>query len=96
MVNTQWKRPEFDPLGGEQKISELRPGDVSIEDEEGNVQTFTCRLYGFFGPRDQKNAYTFLHGTRKGEKNDKTGKRVANARLQQIEDGDATVHEFEF
>lgn len=96
IVDSRWRRPEFDPLDGEERISELRPDDVFIEDEEGNIQTFTCRLYGFFGPPDQRNAYTLLHGTRKGEKNDKAGKRIANARFQQLERGEATVHEFEF
>jgi hypothetical protein len=93
MTDRLWRKPEFDGLKGAGGISELRPRAISIE-RNGKIETETYRIYGVFGP-SYKRTYTFLHGTRKGVKNDRHGKRVARDRLQQLEKGTATVHEFE-
>jgi hypothetical protein len=95
MTSRLWRKPEFDPLKGEEEISELRPCDVSVENN-GMIETATYRIYGFFGPRGHENAYTFLHGTIKTARNDTHGKRIARERLKQLGRGEATVHEFEF
>jgi hypothetical protein len=86
-----WRKPEFDPLRGAGGISELRPDKVSVE-RNGRIETETYRIYGFFRQR----TYIFLHGKRKGVKNDQPGKQTAVRRLQLLEQGNATVHEFEF
>jgi hypothetical protein len=96
MTASRWRRPEFDPLSGAGGISELRPMDVAVENDHGEIQNLTCRLYGFFGPRDAGEAYTFLHGNTKGERNDRGGKSVARRRLKELEAGRASVHEFKF
>lgn len=89
-----WRRPEFDGLVGAGGVSELRPQEVSVE-RNGNIETETYRIYGFF-PQDRKCTYVLLHGKRKGMKNDKHGKRAAKKRLNQLDQGRATVHKFEF
>ena len=94
MTNSRWQKPAFDPLEGGGGISELRPDDVSHE-EDGEIKTVTYRIYGFFGPKERKNSYTFLHGTDKKERNDKAGKQIAKDRLGQLGRGEATVHEFQ-
>jgi hypothetical protein len=95
MTDRLWRRPEFASLKGDGEISELRPKDVPVEINR-EIKVATYRIYGFFGPRDRKRAYTFLHGTPKIERNDATGKRIAKKRLKQLGRGEATVHEFEF
>jgi hypothetical protein len=95
MTSNLWRRPEFDDLEGAGRISELRPNDITVE-INGKLEIATYRIYGFFGPTDHQHAYTFLHGTRKIVRNDLHGKRIANNRLDQLERGEATVHEFEF
>lgn len=92
MQNTKdrlWKKPEFDPLEGEVGISEIRIPD--IRSSKGSV---TYRIYGYFGPN--KREYTFLHGTDKRVRNDRHGKGIAKRRHQQLECGNAAVHEFDF
>jgi len=91
MTDRLWRKPEFDPLVGAGGISELRPGEVSVE-RDGKIETQTYRIYGCHRLR----AYVFLHGNRKGVKNDQPGKQTAIRRLRQLEDGKAGVHEFEF
>jgi len=96
VTDSLWRRPEFDGLRGERDISELRPSDVSVE-IGGTIETFTCRIYGFFGPKNQKNdIYTFLHATKKTVRNDRSGKRIARNRLAQLERGNGTIHRFKF
>lgn len=87
MTDRLWRKPEFDGLAGAGGISELRP--------YGKIESETYRIYGFF-PRDRPHTYIFLHGTRKGMRNDKPGKQIAARRLEQLEQGAATVHQFEF
>jgi hypothetical protein len=94
LTNKLWRRPEFDLLDGAGGISEIRPKEVSVE-KDGEIETETYRIYGFF-PKDRRHTYVFLHGTRKGMKNDGPGKRIARDRLRQLEQGKATVHEFSF
>jgi hypothetical protein len=95
-TKSRWQRPTFDPLVGSCGISELRPRDVRMENEEGKVEEVTYRIYGFFGP--WKHFYTLLHGTRKDVKNDEHGKEIACRRLEQIKrgSGGATYHFFRF
>jgi hypothetical protein len=94
-TNSKWQKPEYDPLDGEGGISELRPRKVSCK-ESGKIRTYTCRIYGFSGPREYKHSYTFLHGNDKGNvRNDVNGKRIAKERLGQIERREATVQEFQ-
>lgn len=93
LTSSLWRRPEFDELDGAGGISELRPPDITLE-VAGELETLTFRIYGYFGPTE--GVYTFLHGARKDVKNDTRGKRVARKRLQQLERGEATTHEFEF
>src|ERR1700683_4134267 len=94
MTGTLWRRPEFDGLVGAGGISELRPQEVSVPRNE-EIETETYRIYGCF-PKDRQHTYLFLHGKRKGVKNDKPGKRTAKRRLKQFERGDASAHKFEF
>ena len=94
-IASQWRKPEFDPLDGEGGISEIRP--TNIRSEEG------CDTYRIYGWRGYPNewSYTFLHGTKKGEKNDREGKDFAKWRLDQIareqfERGRPAAHRFSF
>ena len=82
-----WRRPEYDPLDGEEGISELRPNDVRCL--EG---TITYRIYGSRTDR----VYILLHGNRKGVRNDHEGKRIARERLAQLRGGKAKTHKFDF
>ncbi len=88
-----WRRPEFDPLIGAGGISELRPEDIPFENA-GKLELATYRIYGYFGPGS--GVYTLLHGVRKGARNDRRGKTVARNRLEQLQRGEATTHEFDF
>jgi thiamine kinase-like enzyme len=83
-----WRRPEFDPLDGED-FSEIRPPDI-----RSNEGSKTYRVYGFFGPG--KHEWTMLHGSEKSVKNDRDGKRIARERLAKIQQSRATTHEFNF
>ena len=89
VTRSLWRRPEFDPLIGAGGISEIRVPD--IRHSEGLI---CYRIYGYFGP--QAREYTLLHGTHKDVKNDVDGKATAKKRLDQIADGSAGVHKFNF
>jgi hypothetical protein len=93
-TKSKWEEPEFDPLKGEGGISELRPSPI-LREESGKVRKYTCRIYGFFGPKEYEHSYTFLHGNDKNVRNDIDGKRIAKEHLGQIEHRQATVHEFQ-
>jgi hypothetical protein len=49
-----------------------------------------------FRAKDYEHCYTFLHGTGKGVKNDKVGKKIAKGRLDELLAGSASSHKFEF
>lgn len=83
-----WDRPEFDPLNGEDGISEIR--FETIRDVTGK---FYYRIYGFFAG-DDAESYNFLHVVNKRAKNDRPGKSKARKRLQEVLDETATLHEF--
>jgi len=89
ITRNPWRLPEFDPLIGAGGISEIRVPE--IRNYKGSI---TYRIYGYFGPGQHQ--YTFLHGTDKKVRNDKYGKRIAKERLDQINCGEAKVHEFDF
>lgn len=79
-----WKRPGFDKLDGE--LNEIR------KDIPGGG---TIRIYGYFPP-GKRHCFVFLEGRYKEQRNDKSGKRVAEDRLRQIKNGEGTTHEFDF
>jgi hypothetical protein len=85
-----WRRPDFDPLEGEDGISELRP--KNIRSDSGSV---TYRIYGWKG-YPTGNSYTFLHGTDKEEKNDVEGKDRAKSRARKLFANRAQAHKFNF
>jgi hypothetical protein len=82
----RWKYPHFEHLGA--GLSEIR---IKV-----STLNLTIRIYGSFGPAGQRFAYTLLYGGNKKVKNDKHGKKEAVRRKQILENGKATVHEFEF
>lgn len=88
MQRSEWDRPEFDPLIGEDWISEIR--FEKIIDVTGK---FYYRIYGYFAG-DDAESYNFLHVVNKRAKNDRPGKSKARIRLQEILDETATLHEF--
>jgi hypothetical protein len=92
-TSSLWQRPNYDPLDGEDGISEIRPKEIRVM-VNGKLRTLTPRIYGFFGP--EARTYTFLHATNKKVKNDILGKRIAKQHLEQIRARNATVHEFNF
>lgn len=91
MTNKRWKLPEYDPLRGEGGISEIRASDA--RSGEGILYG---RIYGVRSWRQYQGSYIFLHGTNKEVKNDRDGKAIARERLEQLERGEAKVHEFDF
>jgi hypothetical protein len=93
MTDRLWRRPEFDPLEGDNGISEIRVPDLRLP-KQGKVEKITYRIYGFRGPGE--GVYTFLHATDKDVKNDKLGKAIARERLAQLRRGDATIRKFDF
>ena len=81
-----WKKPQFDPLKGEE-VSEVR----------FETATHFFRIYGYYGPnRLGRQVYTLLIGHDKQTRNDKAGKREAAKRRRAIERGEGSVHQFEF
>jgi hypothetical protein len=84
LTSTAWGRPFFDPLDGEGGISEIIV--PSIRDDLGIAY---YRLYGWFGP--EKHVYTILHGRNKKAKNDKEGKAIARANLEELRNNRATA-----
>lgn len=90
-IHRQWGRPHFDPLKGEGGISEIIIPDIRTE-----KGTTYYRIYGFFGPKEYKHSYTFLHAVDKKARNDKHGKSIARDRFHNLERREATVHELNF
>lgn len=88
-----WPKESFDPLVGAGGISEVKFAEFR-DLRNGEIQRITLRIYGFFGPRDRKCSYTFLHGTDKKVRNDRQGKSIGKRRLDELLRGEATVHEF--
>jgi hypothetical protein len=88
-----WPERIYDPLKGEGGISEIKVENLTRE-REGKVEEITYRIYGFFGPKHLEHSYTFLHGTEKSVKNDRTGKAIAKGRFDEIERGTAGVQKF--
>ena len=81
-----WKKPQFDPLKGEE-VSEVR----------FETATHFFRVYGYYGPNSRgRQVYTLLLGHDKKSRNDKAGKREATKRKRSLDRGDAQTHEFEF
>jgi len=80
-----WKKPQFDPLTGED-VTEVR----------FETATHFYRIYGYYGPKGQRQSFTFLLGNDKKIRNDTKGKREASKRRGYIERGEAKVHRFEF
>jgi hypothetical protein len=88
MPNHLWVGPRFKSIGD--SISEVR-FKVNVLHQQG-----TYRIYGAFWPVGQRYSYTFLLGKDKKVKNDRRGKREAIKRLRLLEQGRASVHDFEF
>lgn len=82
----QWEYPKFKHLG--KGLSEIRAAVSALHS--------WIRVYGTFGPKGQRFAYTFLFGTVKKEKNDKHGKQEAQRNKHLLDIGEANIHEFEF
>jgi hypothetical protein len=84
----EWEEPFFDPLTGENGISEIRfiPPIMSVG------KTFYYRIYGFF--EEERLRYTFLHATNKPRRNDKDGKSIAKRRLRELLADEATAYPF--
>jgi hypothetical protein len=55
LIASKWRRPEFDPLEGEDGISEIRV--PNIRSVRGSI---TYRIYGFRSPSER--FYCFLQG----------------------------------
>lgn len=81
-----WAKPEFKVLGD--GLSEIRLR-VSVLNK-------TIRIYGFFWPRGQRNAYTFLLGAEKKVSNPRNDIQKARKRKARVQAGEVQVHEFEF
>src|SRR6266436_6214854 len=64
LTTTRWPKESYDPLPGAGGISEIKLREFRGL-QHGTVQRITLRIYGFFGPKEQKHSYTFLHGTDK-------------------------------
>jgi hypothetical protein len=95
MTDRRWPDSVYNALEGAGGISEIRiPEFRGIRN--GTLQRITLRIYGFFGPREFKESYTFLHGTDKKVRNDKDGKGIGKRRLDEIWNGHATVHKFSY
>lgn len=90
MTDSRWRLPEYDPLDGEEGISEIR------SDFRGDQGMLYARVYGIQGWREHPRAYIFLHGTNKRVRNDAYGKAIARRRLGELEREEATTHEFDF
>jgi hypothetical protein len=90
-----WPKEVFDPLSGAGGISEIKVPNIRCF-RDGKARQITYRIYGFFGPEGYEHCYTFLHGTEKGVKNDRTGKQIAKGRLDELLAGHAGAHKFEF
>jgi hypothetical protein len=81
-----WKKPQHDPLSGEE-VTEIRFETAS----------HYYRIYGHFGgPPGERQVYTFLYGTDKRVRNDTSGKREATKRKGFITRKEARIHGFKF
>jgi hypothetical protein len=86
LPNHLWKKPHFDPLGGED-VTEIR----------FETATHTYRIYGYAGgPSRARQLYILLFGHDKKVRNDTKGKSEATKRRAEIDRGAATFHPFEF
>jgi hypothetical protein len=94
-TNKPWPERVYDPLAGEDGISELKAENIRCE-RAGKVVSVTYRIYGFFGPTE--HSYTCLHAWEKKAKNDRLGKDIAKGRLEELKrNGPSTgVCEFEY
>ena len=94
-TNRPWPDNVYDALKGEGGISEIKVQNIRCL-RDGKVREITYRIYGFFGPKGYEHAYTFLHGTEKSVKNDRSGKQIAKGRLGELARGTGGVREFKF
>jgi len=83
-----WEEPFFDPLIGEEGISEIRFVPI-----KSLLAKFYYRIYGFFGAEEEET-YKFLHATNKKSRNDRHGKKIAKRRLRELQNGEAELHPF--
>ena len=92
-----WPEKMYDPLKGAGGISEIKVEKIPCE-RNGKLIEITYRMYGFFGPKERKHSYTFLHAWEKNVKNDRLGKKIAKGRLDELLRGgtDAGVRQFDF
>ena len=92
-----WPEKVYDSLKGEGGISEIKVENIPCE-REGELIEVTYRMYGFFGPKEYKYSYTFLHAWEKNVKNDRLGKQLAKGRLGELlRGGSGTgVRQFDF
>ncbi len=81
-----WGKPQYHPLGG--GLSEIR---FTV-----NLLHKTYRIYGCFWPRKVRLSYTLLLGNNKKVKNPKHDVKESRKRKDWIEEGKASIHEFEF
>ena len=84
--NHLWVRPLFDQLGD--GLSEFRIDAAMVSRK--------FRIYGYFGPRDERQAYTFLLGADKRRQHQKNEQDEAKKRMNRIERGEAKAYEFDF
>jgi hypothetical protein len=78
-----WPDKVYDPLEGAGGISEIKVENIPYE-RDGKLVEVTYRIYGFFGPKERKHTYTFLHAWEKDAKNDRLGKKIAKGRLDEL------------
>lgn len=81
---SEWDEPFFDPLIGEEGISEIRVKEIRCLRGK-----FCYRMYGVF----DGDIYILLHGTNKQRRNDRHGKAIAKRRLRELELHEAETHE---
>jgi hypothetical protein len=84
----QWEEPLFDPLIGEGGISEIRCAEIKCLQGK-----FYYRIYGYFGAEEEES-YNFLHPNNKKKRNDRHGKAIAKRRLRELQNEEATLHDF--
>lgn len=83
---TSWRRPEFDKVDA--PLSEIRC--------KANKANHEIRIYGVFNPK-VRGQFVFLYGNEAKKKDeDKAGKAVALKRWGLVQNGKASIHEFEF
>jgi hypothetical protein len=83
---TSWRRPEFDKVDA--PLYEIRC--------KANKANHEIRIYGVFDPKI-RGRFVFLYGNEAKKKDeDKVGKAVASKRWGLVQNGKASIHEFEF